>query len=287
MFGHLVLNEDITFQKIISTLLVLSGLALVLQPWRQNNTKSDQQVGNLFSHSNTSLFTNSTESSYNLKPRLLNPALFDNMLVTANMSVNSSTISAVTLESIDTHVASVIFGYILALSAGVGNAGNTVVLKKFSRHLPADVITFYISLGGCILSALFMLILEEPKWPNNLNDKIWLLVHSASIGASQLLGSWGKLLMPQILYYITSTSFIIFSLIGQYTWLRKINPGYKNIEELSGAVLVIFGVALPVLPQIISQHCGNRNKMYSSEDAAEEDAVELLKEEKRNEEVSL
>ncbi len=280
MLGYLVLNEDITLQRIISTILVLSGLTLVLQPWRENNTQSDQQGGNLSMQSNESYFTNITESPHYLSSSSLNHTLFENTsVIISNTSANLSSISAVTWDNTETTMLPVIFGYILALCSGMGNASNTTVLKKYSSHLPADVITFYICLGGCLLSTLFMLIVEEPKWPDNINDTILLLVHSASVGASQLLGSWSKLLMPQILYYITTTNFIIFSSIGQYTLLRDVNPGYKNMEELSGAVLVIFGVALPVVPIIISKNCSDRNKMDPREEAAEN--MQLLKEEKQ------
>ncbi len=281
MLGYLVLNEDITLQNIISTILVLSGLVLVLQPWREeNNTRSDQQGGNISMQSNESHFTNITESPHNLSISSLNQTLFEKTsVIISNTSANLSDISAVTWDSMDKQMVPVIVGYILALCGGMGNAANTAVLKKFSSHIPADVITFYICLGGCLLSTLFMFIFEVPKWPNNLEDTIWLLVHSASMGASQLLGSWSKLLMPQILYYITTTNVIIFSLIGQYTLLRDVNPGYKNIEELSGAVLVIFGIALPVVPLIITKNHSDRNKMDPTEEGAE--YMQLLKEEKQ------
>ncbi len=244
MFGYFMLNEDITLQKIISTLLVLSGLALVLQPW---NDSMDRDISNEL---DISLFTNSTESP---------------LYYVSNVSVNLLTRTLSTPHSKEAHNVSVIFGYILALCSGIGNASNTAVLKKFSAHLPTDVLTFYICLGGCLLSTLFMLILEEPKWPNNPIDTVWLLVHSTSIGASLLLGNWSKLLMPQILYYITTTNFIIFSLIGQYTLLREINPGFGNLEELIGAVLVILGIALPVVPLIISQNCCENDTVDHSE----------------------
>ncbi len=277
VLGYCILDEVITIQKILSMMLVISGLILVLQPWRDHDNISDQKEVNLSSETNRSLFPSFTELPLNLDHNLLNRTKIGNISTTANISVNLSTTPAVIVRCNKAPTVCFIFGYMLAISSGLCKACTTTIQKRFSPHIPADVLTFYICCGGCLLSTVLMLLFEEPKWPNNLQDSVWLLVHSSTIGLSQLLGNWSKLLMSQTLYYITTTNFIIFSLIGQYTLLSHINPGYRNPEEISGAVLVILGMALPILPLINISHNSRKDVIYSTQVAKED--TKLVKKE--------
>ncbi len=234
--------------------LVISGLILVLQPWREHDD-SIQEYVNTSTQANKSILTQFTESQFYFNHSwLTNTGEIYNISSTTNiLAVNMSKTTAELLSHNKTFT--YVFGYILATFSGLFKASTTSVQKRFCPHIPADMLTFYISCGGCLVSIILMLLLEEPKWPNNLHDMIWLLVHISTLGLSQLLGNWSKLLLPQILYYITTTSFVIFSLIGQYTLLDQINPGYRNPEEYSGATLVILGMLMPVIPLAKMSHC--------------------------------
>ncbi len=273
MLGYLVLKEDITIQKILSMMLVISGLILVLQPWRGQYKSSNQNETDPPSQTNRSLLTDFTESSLYFNHSWLESGGVGNISIASNISENPSTTPADMLSGNNAFM--LLFGYFLAISSGLGRAGTTTVQKRFSSHIAADVLTFYICCGGCFVSALLMLFFEQPKWPNNHYDTICLFVHTSTIGLSQLLGNWSKLLMPQILYYITTTNFIIFSIIGQYTLLSDINPGYRNAEEISGVALIIFGMSLPVLPLSKMSGSCDKDKAGYKEEACED--VALLK----------
>ena len=60
-------------------------------------------------------------------------------------------------------------------------------------------------------------------------------------------------LISAILYGLTTSMNVVFMLIAQYTVLRHIQAGHKNLEEYSGAILVIFSAILVPFYSIIKE----------------------------------
>ncbi len=253
VLGYFILEEEVTAKRVVNMFVVIGGLTLVLQPWKQdevtlprqqhNDTLSlweqeqglsswQQQNFNISVLNNTLIMPNMRDSTLWNNDYLLNHTNNASNSTIRKLWLNNSTTMTDTLrQPINISIGGLVFGYILAMLAGIGNAFGTTIQKKYCPHISADVLTFYVCSGGLLLSGIIMLMFEQPMWPNDLYDLIWLFIHSTSIGLSQLLACKSRLLMPQIIYYITSSTFIMFSLLGQYTLLSQVNPGYRNTEK--------------------------------------------------------
>ncbi len=144
-------------------------------------------------------------------------------------------------------------GYLLTIGAGIAASAKVTVQKRLCPDLDPDILTFYVSGGGIILSLIPMAIMENPKWPDNRVDVILLCVHIAAIGLATTTGYRSQLMISQISYSLVTSCYIIFSLIGQYTVLHKINHGKENAEEYAGVAIIFLSMFVPYL-----SHCAGR-----------------------------
>ncbi len=151
--------------------------------------------------------------------------------------------------------------FLLTIGAGIAASAKITVQKKLCPDLDPDILTFYVSGGGIILSLIPMAIMEKPKWPDNDVDVILLCVHIAAIGLATTTGYRSQLMISQISYSLATSCYIIFCLFGQYTILRKINPGNENSEEYVGVALIFLSIFIPYLGHCTSQQGDDKEQI--------------------------
>ena len=147
---------------------------------------------------------------------------------------------------------------------GIIAAMKVIAQKRLIPQTDVVTIQFWGSLGGAIISATCMAIPGElgtlPKGQNTLTDWLLLLAHAFSTGIATLLIYKSQQMISAILYGLTASVNVVFMLIAQYTVLRHIQAGHNNIEEYSGAILVIFSAVLVPFYGIIKRKFSSRGQ---------------------------
>ncbi len=242
---------------------------MVMQPWMQIN-QSEGGMDWTASHSNHIAMTDNGTSVWqhtnwtgNLHTNSNDMSASDNRTDTfdSSLKINSS-LSDTQIQILSTNVwpkTNLFMGYLLSSLAGIATSVRVTTLKRYSAGLDPDIFSLYTSFGSIIISTIGMLILEEPKWPENTHDCILLWVHSITIGLATFLAYKAQVKMSQTLYGLASSGFVVFSQIGQYTLLRDVNPGYGNVAEVSGIILVTLSVIMPFLTVPHCMKCQDRD----------------------------
>ena len=143
--------------------------------------------------------------------------------------------------------------------AGVIAAMKIIAQKRLIPRTDVVTIQFWTSFGGLVISGLVMAIPDQwPKLPSGsshdvLHDWLLLLAHAFSTGIATLLIYKSQQMISAILFGLSTSFNVIFMLIGQYTVLRHIQPGHKNAQEYSGAVLVVLSALLVPICAIIKK----------------------------------
>ena len=210
-----------------SIIVSLIGVVLVMQPWMQLNRTGNESA---FMHE-----INSTGNHLDCLPHL-------------NSTGSACNFSSTPMpRSTQNDAKNIFLGYLLSGVAGIASSGRVTVQKKYSKNLDPDILTLYSGSGSIIISIIIMFVFEKPKWPNNTLDCIWLMVHSLTVGLGAVIAYRAQLKIPQTLYGLASSTFVVFALLGQYTLLRHIDPGYQNASEIIGVILVTLSVLMPFL----------------------------------------
>ena len=215
IFFHFCFEEKLNFKKIASTILVLSGTCLVLQPefiFQQAYMGNDR-------HQNEGNFTHRGH-------------------FTTNITIENKGYGDITTTSL-------ILGITLSGVSGITVSASTLILKRnqflqtsISRNLFWDFVL------STLVSLIIMWIFEKPRLP-----KDWLQFWFVAGHCLTYIFLW-----PSVIYssrYISGTTMnivfstaVVFMLIPQYTVLSSILPGHKNWIEVVGAVLVFLGSSL-------------------------------------------
>ena len=118
------------------------------------------------------------------------------------------------------------------------------------------VVTLWMSVTGTVLSIIVMPIVEQPVLLTSPYCIMLLLLHCVCVEQSMIIIPWAA---PYLVPPIITMSYvmpIIVQLICQYTFLKNIQPGFGNWEEIFGGVLCSLGI---VWGPLFSMLC-HRNK---------------------------
>ena len=112
-------------------------------------------------------------------------------------------------------------------------------------------VTLWTAVIGTLLSIILMPFIEKPVLLTSPYCITLLLLHCISVEQSMIIIPWAA---PYVLPPIITMSFampIIVQMICQYTFLKNIQPGFGNWEEIFGGILCSLGILLGPLLSIL------------------------------------
>ncbi len=120
--------------------------------------------------------------------------------------------------------------------------------------------SFWASLFGVIFSILPMLAVEKPLLPTSADKWIYLFVHSLSVSLLNILAIIAVSTIGPLVVSILLPLYLVFMYILQITWLRCVNPGRNNFEELVGIfVILVVSMTMPLCDLCFQkQDCVNK-----------------------------
>ena len=168
-----------------------------------------------------------------------------------------------------------IFGYMYTVLHGMAVSSRILTFKALrNKDVDTFVVIFWGSLVGMVVSIIFTLIFETPVIPSSVKEILFILGHGSSIAFRQVT------ILVQVAYLEAGIANVIsigsgaaFTALFQYTFLKDIMPGHRNVLEVCGIVLVVLGATLTVLMQILKLKVNKNNK--SSEKQAISPILEM------------
>ena len=142
-------------------------------------------------------------------------------------------------------------GYILAFSTSVVVVAYCHSLKKMVKDIHPLNYAFWAALIGAILSAVIMLIFEEPVFPHSSFCIGMLITHCLGTTTVSICRAWSLQYIRPTVCSLVFASRIVIMVILQYTIMRDIKPGLQNWVEILGAVICFFGTVGGPLTDIV------------------------------------
>ena len=131
-------------------------------------------------------------------------------------------------------------GYSLSILCGILTACICIITNRYLHGLNPMAITFWVDVISIVLSGLSAPIASETfVFPSSTLCVTLLFGHSLGVTASSIFMITASFHVPPNLLSLLMALEIIWTLCLQYTLLKDINPGYRNISEIIGAVLVL------------------------------------------------
>ena len=149
-------------------------------------------------------------------------------------------------------------GYI-AVAINIMLTGVFLIFHK-QKLADLDVVTlvFWATTLGIPMSAALMFIFEHNDLAVEWNTNVILLVLGNGVGNSALcvFSLLANEKTSSSIVQLTSSLHLVLLLIGQYTVLKKINPGHQNVLEILGVSIVFIGSCfVPLLTQLTDYRC--------------------------------
>ena len=212
---YIFLKEKISGFKLLGILMAVLGIIFVNQP----------EV----------LFNRQFNSGKNKKEILLNKTVED------GTNIQRSQLS---MEHITFTTAS--FGFTFAVLSGICRAADSLILKYLSNNMSIIdniwSILFWSFMNRFLLSVTIMYFLETFTHPRTISQVVWSLTHGVSYF---LVWPFYIIAIPKLkgsTFIVLLSSFtILFMVLGQYTFLRNIQPGHPYSIDTVGIVLVLCG----------------------------------------------
>ena len=194
-------------------------------------------LGIIFVIQPEALFDRQFSSGQNEKEILLNKTVKD------GTSIQRSQFS---MEHITFTTA--LFGFTFAVLSGICRAADSLILKYLSNNMSIIElfwsILFWSFVNQFLLSVTIMYSLETFTYPQTISQVVWSFTHGVS---HFLVWPFYIIAIPKLrgsTFIVLLSSFsILFMVLGQYTFLRNIQPGYRNWIEGVGIVPVLCGSA--------------------------------------------
>ena len=99
-----------------------------------------------------------------------------------------------------------------------------------------------------------------------MSDWLLLLAHAFSTGIAQMLIFKSQQMVSAIMSGLAMSFDVIFTLVGQYTLLYRIQPGYKNdLEKYGAAVVLVSVIVVPVWGIVVKKGFPNRQNYQQIE----------------------
>ena len=219
--SKLLFKKDIHVLYIISLVVCASGIVLVIQPHY--------------------LFPGSID----LEKNVVVSNLTENQSLNVNTKVNIAT------SKLSYSGAQQIIGYVLCIVGGttVGMAYdvNSVLLQDVRPFVK----TTYFTLVYFIASVLIAIYAEPIVLVMSLEQYLMVFAHAASSAISTFCNIYSAHMIGGVRVSLIYSLQIIVNLMVQYTFMKSYLPGHQNWIEVTGAVIVVLGVAISPILDII------------------------------------
>ena len=156
-----------------------------------------------------------------------------------------------------------VVGYTLAVTSGVIMAIYIKLQKCYVADANPFALTMWRSMAGSSISAILMLVLEEPVIPLDLLCVLSLLGHCISISVFAIVMPYAMKTLSAPLINLLQSLNLVSLVVMQYTLMRNILPAKENWMEVLGAVLCFCGSIGGTVYEIIKQ-------TYAGEDVREQ-----------------
>ena len=144
-------------------------------------------------------------------------------------------------ESTETAITDPTLGYIYSVIAETSFTVITFTINKRLQELQPMVLSFWVAASGVPISVIIMAIFETPMLPQHCSCQLLLAGHAISVAVLNTCNTVAMILIsPQVFSLITNTN-LEFQLCAQYTVLRTVNPGHRNVMEIVGGIGVFLG----------------------------------------------
>ena len=191
------------------------------------------------------------DSEYNINPvcpqghiekssAVLSPSQDDSISVTPNFQhENSSAPQTTEISKMDNSL-----GYIYIAISVVAYVVFTFTINQKLQSVNAFVLSFWIAASGVSMSLILMAIFERPMLPQHCSCQLLLAGHAISVSGMNICDILAIILISPQLFSLISNSRLGFMFCAQYTVLHDVNPGYRNVMEIVGAIAVMLGSCL-------------------------------------------
>ncbi len=270
------LKEKLTVLKCISILLCWGGIVAIIQPSftvglfddgsdslvntslygiipvldnvaaPEETAKHNQAHHKLFrpNHGLSAFFQN---HFYHHKGKLTFFDYFsDTILTKAAQTDSSSPLQQHTLTQ------KLIFGYLFIVCHGIVTSTRYLNYKLVRRRdISTFLVIFWGSLAGIILSTVMTFSIEKPVVPSDAKQVVLMLGHGFSIGLQHVCQVFqAQYLELTVVTILTVSSGLFFMTMFQYTFLHNIMPGHRNLLEICGILLVVYGATQTALSEL-------------------------------------
>ena len=155
-----------------------------------------------------------------------------------------------------------IFGYLYTVLYEVVVSSRLLTFKKLrNKGMDTFVVMFWGSLAGIVIPIILTNIFETPVVSSSLKEILLILGHGSTIAFRPVT------VLLQVAYLEAGVANIIsigtgavFMSSFQYTFLKHIVPGRRNILEICGILLVVYGALQTVLVEIFRSRIKIKSK---------------------------
>ena len=129
-------------------------------------------------------------------------------------------------------------GYIYAVIREIAYIIITFTVNMRLQEPHPIVLSFWIGASGVLISLILMGIFETPMLPQHYTCQLLLAGHAISVGVVNICFTVAMILVSPQLFSLILNVKLGLLLCAQYTVLRNVNPGHRNVMEIVGGIVV-------------------------------------------------
>ena len=171
----------------------------------------------------------------------------------ANFSAAAENEIAVTREpageagKVKTKSKASVWGYFLAIGAGIAATSRGAVYKAKLRSVSVGVVGFWVGVLGIVPSLLVVFYVERPAVLLTSWQLLLLFGHGFGAASCSTLNIFAQQKLTPVTWAMMDNSKLILNFALQYTLLSQVQPGKRNAIEVLGAVIAFVAMAGSVL----------------------------------------
>ncbi len=145
-------------------------------------------------------------------------------------------------------VTQLLFGFIVAIFSGLGEAVSVVVQKYYEDEFPSvHVLTFWSTAVGFILSLCCLLVFQYQNIaiPHDLDTCLLVLGHSSVVGIGLTLYIISMKVASTYVLSIFHNAHIPTALLFETVWFGNLQPIPGGIYDLVGPIILSIGLLIP------------------------------------------
>lgn len=143
-----------------------------------------------------------------------------------------------------TDATSISLGYILVCVAALMEVVFVFTVNRKLKKAEPFALLFWVGASGVIVSLIGMGLFEKQMLPSHMECQLLLAGHAFSASMVSSLGIVSNLLIAPEIYSLIYNLQLVYLFVAQYTVLKTVNPGHRNVTEILGAAVVFAGNCL-------------------------------------------